>query len=280
LTAAFLSWVSALLYGAATAGYLVFLIRQNPKAARAAVYVFGAGFAVHLAAVGLRTAVLGQLPVLNLGDSFGFFSLVLAGGYLLVSWRYRQPAVGVLASPLTLGLLIVSLLLPVGPRTAGPLYMSLWLTLHLAAVFGGYGCFGLAFLSGCLYLVQENRIKAKRLGPITRRLPSLSVLDEMNHRCLVIGFFLLTLGIITGAALAQTAFGAWWRWDPKEVWTLISWLIYAALLHQRVTVGWRGRRAAILSILGFAVIGFVFLGVSLWPSSYHSFEGLERLRVQ
>jgi cytochrome c-type biogenesis protein CcsB len=121
---------------------------------------------------------------------------------------------------------------------------------------------------------MERELKRKKLGAIFKRLPSLDVLDDINYRCLTIGFPLLTLGIITGSIWASFAWGSYWSWDPKEVWSLITWLLYAALLHGRMTVGWRGRKAAILAIVGFCAILFTFLGVNLLLPGLHTYTNL------
>ena len=122
---------------------------------------------------------------------------------------------------------------------------------------------------GILYLIQENAIKTKRPGFFFQRLPSLERLDATGYSCLVIGFTLLSLGLITGFVYAKAVWGRFLGWDPKEVWSLITWLIYAALLHQRLTVGWRGRRAAIMAIVGFGVIIFTFFGVNFFLQGHH-----------
>jgi cytochrome c-type biogenesis protein CcsB len=129
-----------------------------------------------------------------------------------------------------------------------------------------------------MYLIQENQIKRKQLGSMYNRLPSLETLDRLNHYSLMWGFCFLTIGMITGSIYAQYALGKYWQWDPKEVWTLITWLFYAVLLHERLAVGWRGRRAAILSIIAFAIVIFTFVGASLWLSDYHSFRSIEGQR--
>jgi cytochrome c-type biogenesis protein CcsB len=135
----------------------------------------------------------------------------------------------------------------------------------------GNAVFALAFCCGIMYLVQESQLKAKKVGAITKRLPSLQVLDDMNYQALKFGFPLLTLGIITGAVWAEYAWGRYWGWDPKETWSLITWFLYAALLHQRLTVGWRGRKAAIMAIAGFGAALFTFLGVNLLLPGLHSY---------
>ena len=116
-----------------------------------------------------------------------------------------------------------------------------------------YGFLALAFCGGIMYLLQEREIKKKRFGLFYSRLPSLESLDSLNRHCLAIGFPLMTLGIITGMLWTKQGSGAYWTWDPKETLSMITWLIYAAIIHQRFTAGWRRRRAAIMVIVGFIV---------------------------
>jgi len=104
-----------------------------------------------------------------------------------------------------------------------------------------------------------------------QRLPNLQILDEINYKLITLGFPLLTLAIITGALWAESAWGSYWRWDPKEVWSLITWFIYALVLHARLTAGWRGRKAAMLSIAGFISVIFTFFGVNLLLKGLHAF---------
>ena len=101
------------------------------------------------------------------------------------------------------------------------------------------------------------------------------VLDNINQYALVSGFPFLTVGMMTGSIYAQYALGAYWQWDPKEVWSLITWLFYAALLHERLAAGWRGRKAAVMSIVCFCILLFTFAGASLWMGGYHSFASLQ-----
>ncbi|MDZ7699343.1 MAG: cytochrome c biogenesis protein CcsA [Deltaproteobacteria bacterium] len=145
----------------------------------------------------------------------------------------------------------------------------------MGTIFVGDGLLAIAFLAAVMYLIQENQIKRKRLGAIYSRLPSLATLDQINYYAILYGFPFLTIGMITGSVYAQYALGSYWRWDPKEVWSLISWLFYAALLHERLAVGWQGRRAAVMSIVCFLVLIFTFIGVSLLMGGYHSFSSLE-----
>ncbi|MEW6266380.1 MAG: c-type cytochrome biogenesis protein CcsB [Thermodesulfobacteriota bacterium] len=265
-------------YLLSTAGFLVFIVRRNKTAAAGATWLMAAGFGLQTAALAFQTSSLGQIPVLTLPQALGFSGWALTGGCLLLFWKFRLPVLGAFASPLATALVLIGSAQKETLAGVTPTFQSLWLTLHLGSIFSGYAFFGLAFLAGVMYLLQERQIKAKRTGALYHRLPSLNVLDALNYYCLTIGFPLMTLGLITGAALAQLALGAYWRWDPKEVWSLVVWLLYAVLLHQRLTVGWRGRRAAIMAIVGFTMLCFTFLGVSVLFSGYHTFESLKNLR--
>jgi cytochrome c-type biogenesis protein CcsB len=149
---------------------------------------------------------------------------------------------------------------------------SIWLPIHTTLAFLGEAFLGLAFCGGLMYLIQENQIKNKKWSQFLHRLPSLQTLDDLNYLCLSLGFPFLTLGIITGSIWAEYAWGSYWNWDPKETWSLVTWLIYAALLHGRLTIGWRGRRAAYFLIIGFAVVLFTFLGVNLLLPGLHSYD--------
>jgi cytochrome c-type biogenesis protein CcsB len=160
------------------------------------------------------------------------------------------------------------------PVPIPPALRSFWLPVHSTLSFIGEAILGLAFSVGIMYLIQENQIKKKKWGGFLHRLPSLKTLDDLNYLCISFGFPFLTLGIITGSIWAEYAWGSYWSWDPKETWSLITWFIYAALLHGRLNIGWRGRRAALFSIIGFGVVLFTFLGVNILIPGLHSYESL------
>jgi len=138
--------------------------------------------------------------------------------------------------------------------------------------FVSYATFTISFGAALMYLIQQHFLKKKKLGALFQRLPALETLDDINYRCLTIGFPLLTIAIITGAIWAEKAWGTYWSWDPKETWSLITWFIYAALLHGRMTIGWRGKRAALLSVAGFLIMLFTFIGVNLWLPGLHAYK--------
>ena len=181
---------------------------------------------------------------------------------------------GSFVAPFAAFLMIISSAMPWMQGPVKPIFKSLWLTVHVGTIFLGNGMFAIAFLAAIMYLIQEHQIKRKRLGSFYSRLPSLATLDTLNYHSLIYGFPFLTLGMITGSIYAQYALGKYWQWDPKEVWSLITWLFYGALLHERLVVGWRGRRAAFMSIICFCILIFTFIGASLWLGGYHSFSSL------
>ena len=149
---------------------------------------------------------------------------------------------------------------------------SHWLGVHTVLAFLSNAAFALAFGIGLMYLVQEHHVKSKHLGGLFERLPSLQTLDDINYRLITWGFPLLTLAIITGALWAQSALGNYWNWDPRETVSLITWLIYAIILHARLVAGWRGKRAALLSILAFLIILAAFFGIKMFRIGYHVFR--------
>jgi cytochrome c-type biogenesis protein CcsB len=135
-----------------------------------------------------------------------------------------------------------------------PALQSWWLPVHAGISLIAYGFLALAFCGGIMYLLQERELKSRRLGYFFSRLPSLDALDQLNSHCLALGFAFLCLGMVTGLFWSKQAWGTYWRWNPKEVCSLVIWLIYLVQIHQRFTVGWRGRRAAIMIVVGFGVV--------------------------
>lgn len=260
------------LYGAATVLYILYLVRPLDAVGRISRWVLAAGFLGHASFTFSRYLAAGYTPITNLHESLSFFSLSIVGVFIVLQHRYRAAILGSFVTPLALLVMLSSALFPAAIAPLSPALKSKWLAIHSISAFAGYAAFAVAFCAGIMYLLQEHFLKSKKLGALYRRLPSLEILDDINYRCLTIGFPLLTVAIVTGAIWAESAWGAYWSWDPKETWSLITWLVYAALLHGRLTIGWRGRRAAILAIIGFCVLLFTFLGVTLLLPGLHSYR--------
>jgi cytochrome c-type biogenesis protein CcsB len=258
----------------ATAAFIVYLVRQQKTTYHWAYRLLLAGFAFLTLDVGYEYYSLGVAPVLTLKSSLSFFAWTLLLVYLLFHLKFRLMVLGSFVAPVAACLLILSSTLPTAEAMVKPIFRSLWLPVHIGTAFVGNGFFAVTFVAAIMYLLQESQIKKKRLGTLYNRLPSLETLDSINHFALICGFTFMTAGMITGAIYAQVALGSYWRWDPKEVCSLMAWVFYAVLLHERLAVGWRGRRAALLSVFGFLVLVLAFVGANLWLSEYHSFRNM------
>ncbi len=269
---AFILFQSALvLILLATAGFIVYIIKQRKSVYTWSSRLLLVGFLFHTLFLGYQYYSLGAAPVFSLKGALSFFAWTIIGAYLIFHLKFRLMILGSFIAPLAACLMIISSTIPGVDVSVKPALKSLWLTAHVLASFLGNGMFALTFIAAIMYLIQEYHIKNKKFGSLYARLPSLETLDSISRHSLMYGFPFLTIGMITGAIYAQYALGSYWRWDPKEVWSLITWLLYAALLHERLAVGWRGRRAAVMAIFAFLVLIFSFIGASLWLSDYHSF---------
>ena len=229
------------------------------------------GFALHTADIITMYAIGGHIPISNLHEASSFFAWCIILLFFFLEYRYRIGLLGSFIMPVVFIMMLSSSILPRTIKPLSPVLQSYWFGIHTLLAFTGDAAFALAFGIGIMYLVQEHYVKSKHLGGLFQRLPSLETLDEINYRLITIGWPLLTLAIITGVIWAETAWGKYWRWDPKEVWSMITWFIYAAVLHVRLIAGWRGRRAAILSIIGFCAVLFTFFGVNLILKGMHAF---------
>jgi len=259
-------------YLAATVCYLIYLAKPSVSLGRIARWLLSGGFVIHILFTLNRYLESGHTPITNLHESLSFFSMAVVGVFIFIERRFKMLVLGSFVTPVALLLMAVSALFPAAIVPLNPALKSKWLVLHTVVAFLGYACFAVAFGAAIIYLMQERFLKRKKLGGLFQKLPSLNTLDDINYRCLTFGFPLLTVAIISGAIWAETAWGTYWSWDPKETWSLITWFVYAALLHGRLTTGWRGKKAAILSIIGFFVMLFTFLGVNLLMTGLHTYK--------
>ena len=262
----------SLLFYFIAAGIGVFeLFKGTRWGGRLMLFAAGMGFFAHTVNIVQRYVAGGHLPIANPHEATSFFAWSIVFIFFITELRYRVGLLGSFIIPLAFLLQVLASFLSAEVRPLSPLLQSKWLGVHTLFAFLGNAAFALSFGMGVMYLVQERYVKSKHLGDLFRRLPSLQSLDELNYRLITWGFPLLTLAIITGALWADTAWGSYWRWDPREVWSLITWLIYALILHARFLRGWRGRRAAILSIVGFSTILIAFFGIKLLKQGMHVF---------
>jgi cytochrome c-type biogenesis protein CcsB len=219
-----------------------------------------------LAGLAFRTIATGHGPFANMYEFSMAFAFGIMAAYLYFERKYHQRILALVSLPVALGMMLYAITIPADIAPLVPaLQNSLLLTVHVATAIVAYGSFAIAFAASLLYLVQPE---GGRWG-----LPKPQVLDEIGYRAVVVGFPFLTLTVILGAVWADTAWGSYWSWDPKETASLVTWLIYGAYLHARVMRGWRGNRAAWLLVLGFAATLFTYFG-NLIFGGLHSYSGL------
>lgn len=266
------SVITTLLYAVGTVGYLIYVIRTEKAIHRIAYGFLLAGFLSHTLGLAMLVSQIRQMPVTTLPQTFSLFAWAIVGSYLAFQLKFNIRILGTFVSPLAVVFMLLSSAIPGRVIPTSQLFKSVWLTLHVATMFLGNAIFALAFCAGIMYLLQERQIKTKSFGLLYRRLPSLEVLDSLNYVCLTFGFPLITIGLISGFVYAGAVWRSFWHWDPKEILSVVTWLIYAVLLHERLAVGWRGRRAAIMAIIGFSAILLTFVGASIILKGHHSFK--------
>ncbi len=212
----------------------------------------------------------GHIPLSNMYESLISLSMCLVIVFLVIVRKYKTDTLGVFVFPIVSLSMAYASISPNIQKNIEPLIPALqsnWLTYHVITCFLGYAAFAVSFGASIAYLLKRDAGTQQQEGV----LPLKSVLDEVIYKANAVGFLMLGIGIITGAVWANYAWGSYWSWDPKETWSLITWLIYAVFLHARLQRGWRGKKTAVLSIIGFCAVIFTFLGVNYVLSGLHSY---------
>jgi cytochrome c-type biogenesis protein CcsB len=304
--------VALVLYLVAMVGYFHHLaFRRRPVLVAARAFAF-AGLGVHAASVVARGLAAGRVPWGNLYEYVSMVGLLVVAVYLLVVERMRRTEA---AGGFALGVAVLAMagatLLYTPPGPLVPALNSYWLRIHVVAAMLGSALFTLGTIFTVLYLFQTRRERrtvpeparvpalvgaGAQAGPAQGsdlpedlaeaepeegvsqrrgRLPPAAVLDRTAYRTIAFAFPIWTFAVIAGAIWAEEAWGRYWGWDPKEVWSFVTWVTYAGYLHARATVGWRGTRAAILAIVGFVALVFNIVVVNLVISGLHSYAGVQ-----
>lgn len=261
--------MAGLCYVLSTVLYGVYLFRQKDILQKAGFILAVSGFGIHTLDILFVFFRLGYLPLINLRNTFGIAAWSIAFVFILFRLKTNIKVMGIYAAPLVTLVYIASLNLPDISKETSGVFKSFWLVLHVIMSFIGEAALAMACGAGILYLIQEHAIKSKKRGFFYSRLPSLEQLDSAGYTSIVVGFTVFTLGLIVGLVYAKMVWHRFADWDPKEIWTGITWLVYAALVHERIAVGWRGRRSAIMAIVAFALLLFSFLGVNMWIGGHH-----------
>ncbi len=268
--------ISTFIFALAAFFYMAALIFKKPRLTLPARWTVVAAVVATTAGLLLRWVEsyqmgIGHAPLSNLYESLVFFSWTAGVIYLFVEFKYKNALIGAFVTPIAFLAMAYASMSPNISDRIQPLVPALksnWLIAHVATCFFGYAAFAIAFGMSLMYLIKARN--PEKIEGIIGHLPKLDVLDELTHRMVLFGFLFLTGGIITGAVWANSAWGSYWSWDPKETWSLITWFVYATLLHARLMRGWEGKQIAYLSILGFAAVLFTYFGVNLLPG-LHSY---------
>lgn len=252
-----------------SAGSFFFNLFRGDTAARLPAALLLVGFMVHSLALLNRFLHEGFAGVAVMGYALLFYGWLMVGIYLLVQLKYSLAILGGIIAPLAFLVTFSSFAIGRGADDVPPALQSYWLPVHVILAFLGNAVLAVAFAVSAIYLLQERHLKHKKMTALMRRFPPLESLDRLNYVLLVWGFPLMTLGILTGSLWAGMHWGNYWSWDPRQISSAIAWLLYAALLHARVTAGLRGKKAAILTMFGFCVVlGYFLWGDTLFPSRH------------
>jgi len=274
------SWalsVVTFVYLGASLLYLVHLVFRSAAAGRLATGTAVTACALNLYGIILRWIEsyqmgIGRAPLSNLYESLVFFAWTIILLYLILEWRYKVKTIGAFAAPFAFFAMAYASFSPSMSSQIQPLIPALksnWLIAHVVTCFLGYAAFTVACAVSIMYLIWGR--KPREQGGGAHYLPKGVVMEEISYKLILIGFLFLSAGIITGAVWAHSAWGSYWSWDPKETWSLITWLVYATLLHARYMRGWGGQRIAVLSLVGFASVLFTYFGVNFLLSGLHSY---------
>lgn len=259
----------AIVYWVAVGLGLLQLFSPRPRDERVAAGALAMGALIHLMAIGARTAELGSFPMASTHDALSLFGFTLAGFALFIAVASKVPQVGPLGGGLVA--LVVTLAVLAEPANEVPVRLqSPWLPVHIALAFLGNAAFVVAGTIAMVYLAQEKRLRDKRSprrnqGTGLNRLPALEVLDRTSLRLIEVGFPLMTLALISGMLYGREVWGYYWRWELRNIVSVLVWALFAVLLHFRITIGWRGRKAASLTVVGVAatlvsIVGLRMLG--------------------
>jgi cytochrome c-type biogenesis protein CcsB len=257
-----------LLYFASMVLYFVFFAMQKEKLAGIAAALQTIGFVLHTAALIVRGIGAGRLPMTNQYEFATSFAWGLCLVCLFFIYRHRFHVLGTFATPVIFLVIGYAAMQSKDVHELMPALRSGWLGFHVSTAIIAYGAFGVSFAVSLIFLMRE---KMPGSAFLKKYVPGSEKLDILSYRAVSLGFLFLTFTIITGSIWAERAWGSYWSWDPKETWSLVTWIIYAIYLHLRIRRGWKDRSAAIFSVIGFICVIFTYIGVNTLLPGIHSY---------
>jgi cytochrome c-type biogenesis protein CcsB len=244
--------------------------RRRVDWGRFAILMNVVAWGVHGAEIVTRGMAADRVPWGNMYEFLSAITFAAVTVYLAMLWRYRISWLGpFLMVAVLVALGVATIVFYDDPGPLRPALHSYWIAIHVTAAATATGVFAVGGVATVLYLLKSRGGG----GGILARVPDAMRLDAIAHRTLMFGFPIWTFAIIAGAIWADSAWGRYWGWDPKETWSFITWVVYAGYLHARATAGWRGRRAAVISLIAFGCLLFNFFGINYLVSGLHSYAG-------
>jgi len=276
MDSSFILGITTFVYMFATICYVSYAVFRKNLLAKVGLAALVAAIMANSAGIGLRWLEthqqgIGYVPLSNMYESLVFFALCIAVLYLFIEFHYKVKIFGTFIIPFAFLAMAYASYSPEFGKEIRPLLPALqsnWLISHVVTCFIGYAAFAVSCGMATFYLFKSN---SKSIDPKASRL--LKTVDDINYRMIVFGFIWLTAGIVTGAIWANSAWGTYWSWDPKETWSLITWFVYALALHAKYTRGWDGTKMSLASIVGFISVIFTYYGVNFLLSGLHSYGG-------
>lgn len=261
-------WIAVGMYGLSTFSYIFGVIAKSDKLFKAGLFIALAGFIPHGVAIGMRWAAAGTVtPFITISESISLGTFMAMLLFLIFQFTAKQlRPLGVLILPVVFVLLgWGGTLMKEVAATIAPALQSWWLWVHITGASIGFASVLIAAGLGLMYLLKE-----KKEGAFYDKLPDLGAIDMLSYRFVAGGFIMYGLMIISGAYWSNTVKGSYWNWDPVEVWSLISWLIYGIYLHLRITFGWRGRKLAWYALIALIVMIVSYWGIPFSVETFHS----------
>lgn len=256
--------IAFIFYLASTIFFCITLLSRSNIWYEIGRFLLKTGFVLHSVMVGVRWHEAGRPPFANMYEALVLFGWAVVLVYIIFELIYKAKFLAIPVNILAIVFLSAALSVSSAISPLVPALQSRWMSVHVITYFIGYGALSIAFVLSAIYLILASREKN---GSAT-----MAALDDFTYRLIIFGFPFLTVGMTTGSIWANSAWGTYWNWDPKETCSLITWLVYAVYLHVRILRGWKDKKAAYLSLLGFLVTLFTFVGVNFILPGLHSYS--------
>lgn len=263
-------WIAVIVYAVSAGAFIVGTVFLRQVIVRAALWIAGAGLAVHTVGIGVRWIRTGHGPYLGFYEVSSLMAWITVAFLIWLVWRYPGfRAAGIAVMPVALLMMGGAMLVSKESEPVAGALASVWLIVHVVFANLAYGAYVAAFALAAAFLMRDYGRDGGKLKTLLAKLPEQTVIDDLTYRFVGVGFISQGIMIASGAIWANEAWGRYWAWDPMETWSLIAWAVYAIYLHLRLTLGWGGRRAAWVAVISLFVIVFSLLGVPLVYESIH-----------